>query len=117
MIKCLKYSLKKNFIAVLKSSSPSSQNNDNSFNILSFTKKSSRIKTVKQECRTYIESLGIALSDYQYKIYLEMIQSRDISIKLNNDLGENIIFKQFISTVMLKEFHNMKTHTIIIAVI
>lgn len=118
MIKCLKKGFVKNFVLVLKSSSKASFDNADSNrtnNKSSFVKKASKMKTYHPDARRNFESIGLVLTDYQQRIYSEMFKGRDISIKVNNKETENILLKQIISTLAVKDFKDLQTNTIFIA--
>jgi hypothetical protein len=120
MIKSLKNTLYKNFSSLLRKPTGDADqftegiNKSNKSNQLK--KKSSRLKQLHPDARTKVESIGIVISDYQIPLYTDMMKSKDFSIKANDIQVENILLKQILCTLAIKQFKNLQTHTIIVTV-
>jgi hypothetical protein len=119
MIKCFKYTFKKNFATVLKQvprSGHTSSDNNKSLKS-SLIKKSSVIRTIHPETRRRFELIGLSLSDYQYQIHNDILKNRNVVIKSENTEVVDLIIKQLLINKASKEFKDLKTHTIIVSVI
>jgi hypothetical protein len=123
MIKSFKKVFYKNFTTLLKKPTVSAKESNNfsneghrRSNKSSFLIKSLRNKTLNPDVRQRVESIGLVLTDRQLQLYNDMMVKKDVSIIATDKQIENILLKQILSTLALKQFKNLQTHTIFVTV-